>query len=409
MTSKNGENSGPTRASGAKTKKNQKKSSGARRNKGTGGVHFVSEGVWKVDVEISRDSVTGRRRRVSRRVIGTRREAEIVAAKLKLADHERRLAAGNTSARVAGDILDQYLEAIETGVIELAPTTIVTSRSAMRTMREMELSDGRIFGKVMLSRLGWREIEMLYAALRESGRSSGWIRRCATVLTQALEFGRKRGLLESNPAKDAQRPKTTRTKPFSPTLADLRTALATADELDPEMADIARLLASTGMRRGELLALRWKDIDFKAREVSVHAAIVDGGPGTGIIRETTKTSDWRDVPLGDAAFEVVLRQKRRTLEVHAEIDRDGYLFSSQSGSGGPIRPDRLSKRWPMARGDSAITIAHIRHFAATSMLDAGESYRTVADILGNSETTLRLHYDGRTDPGKRKAVSSIEL
>jgi hypothetical protein len=43
------------------------------------------------------------------------------------------------------------------------------------------------------------------------------------------------------------------------------------------------------------------------------------------------------------------------------------------------------------------------------MLDAGESYRTVADILGNSESTLRLHYDGRTDVGKRKAIVALEL
>jgi len=43
------------------------------------------------------------------------------------------------------------------------------------------------------------------------------------------------------------------------------------------------------------------------------------------------------------------------------------------------------------------------------MLDAGESYRTVADILGNSESTLRLHYDGRTDVGKRRAIGALEL
>ena len=46
---------------------------------------------------------------------------------------------------------------------------------------------------------------------------------------------------------------------------------------------------------------------------------------------------------------------------------------------------------------------------ATAMLDAGESYRTVAEILGNSEATLRLHYDGRTGIEKRKAISSLEL
>jgi integrase len=61
------------------------------------------------------------------------------------------------------------------------------------------------------------------------------------------------------------------------------------------------------------------------------------------------------------------------------------------------------------RGDSSITLLQLRHFAATAMLDAGESYRTVADILGNSENTLRLHYDGRVDVGKRRAITALEL
>jgi len=62
-------------------------------------------------------------------------------------------------------------------------------------------------------------------------------------------------------------------------------------------------------------------------------------------------------------------------------------------------PDALSNRWAAARGTSELTLQHLRHLAATAMLDAGESYRTVTDILGNSESTLRLHYDGRTDVG----------
>jgi hypothetical protein len=43
------------------------------------------------------------------------------------------------------------------------------------------------------------------------------------------------------------------------------------------------------------------------------------------------------------------------------------------------------------------------------MLDAGEDYRTVADILGNSETTLRLHYDGRTNLDKKRAISALDF
>lgn len=69
----------------------------------------------------------------------------------------------------------------------------------------------------------------------------------------------------------------------------------------------------------------------------------------------------------------------------------------------------MGDRWANARGSSPITLQRLRHFAATAMLDAGESYRTVADILGNSEATLRLHFDGRNDTGKRKAIAALEL
>jgi integrase len=90
-------------------------------------------------------------------------------------------------------------------------------------------------------------------------------------------------------------------------------------------------------------------------------------------------------------------------------DPDDYVFPAAFEGGTPMRPEALSNRWAVARGESAVTLQHLRHYAATTMLDAGESYRTVADILGNSESTLRLHYDGRTDVGKRHAIATLEL
>ena len=56
-----------------------------------------------------------------------------------------------------------------------------------------------------------------------------------------------------------------------------------------------------------------------------------------------------------------------------------------------------------------MTFLLLRHCCATTMLDAGADYRTVADILGNSETTLRLHYDGRTNLDKRRALSVLNF
>ncbi len=211
----------------------------ARRNRGSGGIFAEGDGVWRVDVEVARDAVTGRRRRVSRTIRGTRADVELLAAKLRLADHQKRLVTGKTAARSVAAVMAHYLAAIEAGEIELAPTTVVTSRSAIRTMSNTELADGRVFGSIQLTKLTWREIEQLYAAMKSSGKGNDWIRRCATVLTQSLEFGRKRGLLESNPAKDSQRPKSRKTKPYSPTPVDVRAVLVVAEDRDPEMADIA--------------------------------------------------------------------------------------------------------------------------------------------------------------------------
>lgn len=171
------------------------------------------------------------------------------------------------------------------------------------------------------------------------------------------------------------------------------------------MADAAALLALTGVRRGELLALRWRDVDERLGQITVAFALCDGGPGVGIICKETKRADWREVPLNRAASAALARQRDRSEAAPAEA----FIFGELGDRRRPVRPDDLTQRWQACRGVSPITLQHLRHFAATSMLDAGESFRTVADVLGNSEATLRLHYDGRTDVGKRQAVEAIDF
>jgi integrase len=380
------------------------------RKRGSGGIVAVREGIWRVDVEVHRDPVTGQRRRVSRRVHGTRDDAEVALARLKVADHEKRLPTGGTNARSVAAVFQLYQQAVDAGRFELAPTTILTVRSTSKVMAAVVLADGRRFGDIRLSRLTWQDIEFLYAAMRDSGKSAAYIRRCATVLARALDLARKRGLIDSNPSKDATRPRTPRTKPFAPTGQDVRALLATVRRRDAEIGDAGTILASTGLRRGEFLALRWREIDLDAGEIHVGAAISDGGPGVGVVRKPTKRADWRDVPLTATAVEAFRSQRRRRTELlGTEPGPDDYAFPNDLVPGAPMRPDVLTNRWAAARGTSPVTLLHLRHYAATAMLDAGESYRTVADILGNSEATLRLYYDGRTDVGKRKAIAALEL
>lgn len=363
------------------------------------------------DVEVRRDPITGHRRRVSRQIRGTREDAEVALARLRVADHERRLPTVGTAALSVRAALDLYVATIESGRMEMAPRGLVTVRSAVNTMSSIEMPDGREFGRIRLNKLTWMDIEQLYASMRESGRSSAWTRRCATVLTQAFELARKRGLLESNPARDATRPRTSRSKPFSPRQDELRALVELISTNDAELGDATVVLVSTGMRKGELLGLRWGDVDLDGAQVHVAAAITDGGPGVGVVRKETKRSDWRDVPLTDAAISALRRQHERQTSLLKEGRPRPELYVFSGSTDGTIlhRPDTFSDRWATARSGSSVTLQHLRHYSATAMLDAGESFRTVADILGNSENTLRLHYDGRVDIGKRRAIAALEL
>ncbi|MHB1533909.1 MAG: site-specific integrase [Acidimicrobiales bacterium] len=379
------------------------------RKRGSGGIYLVRPDVYRIDVEVHRDSVTGRRRRVSRTVYGTQEDAEVALAKLKLADHEKRLSQTATNVRSVRALLELYLQEAVVGRVHLAPKTIVTSRSAANTMSSTILPDGRAFGDLRLSRLTWREIEEMYAAMQAAGAGPDWTRRCGTVLSRALERGKKHGLLDTNPERDADRPKSVRSKPFAPLGEDVQRLLAHIGGKDPELADMGAILAGTGMRTSELLALWWRDLDTAAGEVHLAWAVVDGGPGVGVKRQPTKRSDWRDVPLTQTALAAFQRQRHRREASGDSVGPDDYIFPGAKHASAPHRPDTLSDRWLEHRGPSPITLLALRHFAATKMLDAGVSYRTVADLLGNSESTLRLHYDGRTDVGKRKAIAALEL
>jgi hypothetical protein len=87
-----------------------------------------------------------------------------------------------------------------------------------------------------------------------------------------------------------------------------------------------------------------------------------------------------------------------------------YVFGMCADGVAPLRPDGLSHRWAAARGSSSLTLLDLRRCVATTMLDAGESYSRVADILGNSsEAPLRFPYDGRTGIENRKAAGELEL
>ena len=272
----------------------------------------------------------------------------MVLARFRVSARDKRLPPAGTSACSVTAVLQTYVAAVESWVIELSPRTVVTIRSSARTITGSTLADGRTFGDLRLSNLSWQDIEELYRSMRLRGLGTSWIRRCATVLSQSLELARKRGLIDGNPAKDAACPRTVRTKPHVPSAEEPVAAIAISKRTDDEIADAVASLATTGMRKGELLALRWCDVDLVRGEVNVSAGVVDGGPGIGLVRKPTKRSDWRDVPLTQSGIAVLERQLQRQRACAQGDGRTSYVFASTADGTQPLRPDTFTSRWGAA-------------------------------------------------------------
>jgi integrase len=176
------------------------------------------------------------------------------------------------------------------------------------------------------------------------------------------------------------------------------------------------LAASSGARRGELIALRWKDIDLLRGTLSIErgVVIVDGQ----LIEQGTKTHQSRRITL-DATTREVLGRHRSRMEEAAElagtaITSDSFVFSESLDGSAPWRPDSTSRAFRSLchrTGVSEVRLHDLRHYVATRLLTAGVDVRTVAGRLGhrNPSTTLNVyaHFVPETDQEAADALGQI--
>jgi integrase len=151
---------------------------------------------------------------------------------------------------------------------------------------------------------------------------------------------------------------------------------------DRQDGELYRVAAYTGMRLGELLALRWEDVDLKRRRVTVHRAVSAG------IEGPTKSRQARSVPLADAAASALARLADRG----DYTDRDDYVFCSRLGR----RLDRsaVRRRYTRARdatGLRALRFHALRH-AAGSLVAREAGAHFVQAFLGHSRLSTTERY-----------------
>jgi integrase len=359
------------------------------------------EGVWELRVYVGKDPETGNPRQISRTFHGGSRAADDA-----LRDLVERYNEGSPDGfgNTFGQLLDRWLR--ESERLDLSPTTMRTYRAQIdKTIRPA-------LGKVELSRITAKQLDDLYGAMKERGLSAKTIRNHHAIISSALHQAVRWGWLRENVAERAKPPRISQNRVKAPSVDVVRSIIEAAEERDPRLAPLLMLGALTGLRRGELCALRWTDVHFDTRELDVERALVVV-PG-GLAEKTTKTGRERQVALDDVAV-VLLEQHRRQVEgwaneAEATLVDDAFIFSPYVDGSTPFRPDNVTGFFIRVRDDlgiEGVRLHDLRHFTATQLIGANVDIRTVAGRLGHSDPSLTLRVYSHVIEERDRAAADI--
>ncbi len=254
-------------------------------------------------------------------------------------------------------------------------------------------------GAIPLQTLDPKRISTLYGDLLDHGRQDGEglsyqsVRYIAMILRHALKQAIEDSALTVNPTNKAKRPPKPQSRMEMKTwsAAELR-AFLDAIQTEPMYAPLV-LAASTGMRRGEVLGLRWRDLDLDAARVAVTQTYI--AIGYQVHFSPPKTAKGRRNVALDGRTVAVLREHRRTqvagyVALGIRPDHD-LVFTTALGE--PIHPERLTRsfaQYVKAAGVPSIRLHDLRHTHATLALQAGIHAKHVSERLGHSTVAITL-------------------
>lgn len=329
--------------------------------------------------------VQGKRRRVTR-YASSEREALAELNRLRR-EHD----AGRLVARVGQMTVAEYLEYWLT---ELLPGTVKpTTEASYADMTRRHIVAG--LGHLDLAKLSRDDVRRFFRQLARSKSqrrgedrvlSPRTVQYVHSILRRALEDARREEFVGRNVAREVSPPRYERreVEPLSPDEARVLLSAASGDRLYAVYV-LALLL---GLRRGELLGLRWSAVDLRRGTLRVQSSLQRVGGQLVFTSPKTKRSR-RAVPLPRAVVQVLTEHKARQAGERAAAELwadDDLVFTTSIGT--PIEPRNLSRHFEALRvraGVRKIRFHDLRHSCASLLFELGVPLRMVMEILGHSQ------------------------
>lgn len=360
----------------------------AKSNYGEGSVFPRKDGRWVAQLKME----NGKKRQVYRK---SEKEANTALRKMLREKEQGVLVPGSRQTVFA--YLDDWLEKEHRHQVRVG--TYANYRINLDTHIAPAL------GHIQLQKLTWEQIQSFYDSLLEEGLSPGTIKIIHGLLHRALDTAVKRGLVGRNVCDLASRPSLTRHEvtPFNEEQAR-RLLEAVSGQI---LEGVITLALTTGMREGELLALRWSEINLDAGSLQIRRTI-QRISGHGLVESEAKTSmSRRNIILPAFVVESLKRHHVRQLEQRVKMGekwkKEDFVFSNCYGGYKDANQLRLEfKRLLQAADLPLIRFHDLRHSAATILLGMGVHPKIVQELLGHSNINTTMDIYSHVLPSMQK-------
>ena len=355
-----------------------------------------SKGSWTIIINLGRDPATAKRKQQWVTIRGTKKQAET-----RLAELLNQMDTGGfikPTKETFGSFLQRYLD-------DYISTQIRATTLEAYQQRGKHLIDG--FGHIPVLELREEHIHKYY---REKSKtlSPGTLIKHHNLLRSALSQGVIWRTLTRNVAEAVKPPKVSRKEMRALTGPEVHRMLEACE--DTAWHSIFHTLTWTGLRRSELLGLRWKDVDLILASLRVVQSVQRLNTGEFIVQEPKTASGRRTIALSPASC-LVLREHREKQEADAtllgrQLAEDDLVFSHPDGS--PRDPSTLTlafRRLTRRIGLDGVRLHDLRHTMASLYLEQGVNPKTVAERLGHASVTITLDLYSHCLPGVQEAAA----
>jgi len=371
-----------------------------------GHIRKRGKGSYSVVVSLGRDPTTGKYKYQWTSVKGTKKDAE-----KRLSELLSQLDSG-AFVRPSKTMLAEYLETWLSEYVwaELAPRTAEGYELIVRRHLIPAL------GRITLTGLKPEHIQRYQSEKLSCGRADGkgglsprTVRQHYMALHAALERAVKMGLVGRNAADAVSPPRYQRHQWQSLSEFGVNSVLEAARNTPYYVLFYQALF--TGMRRSELLALRWCDVDLLLGRLQVTRSLHQLGSGDVVIRSPKSERSRRMVSLPPSATLVFQEEKEKQRRDRAalgmELKDDDLVFRDLEGK--PLRPDTVTHAWvKLVRriGLKGVRLHDARHTHASLMLKQGVHPKIVQERLGHASIQLTLDTYSHVAPGLQEAAAA---